>query len=322
MNRRGMELALGEINGAGGIKGKKLRIDFQDDAGEGSRAAQVAQKFVDNASISAVIGHVTSGAMVAAAQVYDGHLPAVATTASAAALTGISPWAFRVISSDSANGGDLAVAAGRLGLTHVCILYENNSYGRGLANAFRGSFKGEVLSLDPISGALSNAEPYIAYFKQRHPDLVFVAGTEASGMVLLREARKQNLPATFMGGDGWTGVVADVASEGALVGAPFTAEDDRPAAKAFVQAYRAKYNAEPDGNAALAYDATKLLAAALGAVGPDRQKIRDWLAGLTERTAVRGATGAIRFKPDGDPVGKGITLTRVHDHRLLVEKLK
>lgn len=320
MNKRGMDLALAEINGRGGVKGVKLRIDFQDDNGEGSRAAAIAQRFVDNSSISAVIGHVTSGAMVAAAKVYDGRLPAVATTASSPALTGISRWAFRVISSDSVNGADLARAATKLGLKRASILYENTSYGRGLANAFRGSFTGELVSLDPINSNLSNAEPYIAYFKLKRPDLVFVAGTDASGMVLLREARKQNLAATFMGGDGWTGIVNDPAADGALIGAPFTTEDDRPAARAFVQAFRAKFNLEPDGNAALAYDATKLLAAGLAAVGPDRRRIRDWLANLDQATAVGGATGALRFRKDGDPVGKGITLTRVRNRRLMIER--
>lgn len=321
MNRNGIELALAEINAKGGIKGSRLRIEFQDDSGEGSRAVVIAQKFVENPAISAVIGHVTSGAMQSAATVYSGHVAAIATTASSPALTGISPWAFRVISSDSVNGIDLAKAAGRLGLLRVCILYENTTYGRGLIEAFRNAYKGELLSVDPISGDIKNAEPYIAYFKLRRPDLVFVAGTEASGMVLLREAKKQNLAATFMGGDGWTGVVADPASEGALVGAPFSADDERPAARAFVTAYRAKFGADPDGNAALAYDATKLLAAALAAVGADRTKIRDWIAGLNERTAVAGASGPMRFRLDGDPVGKGITLTRVHNGRLLVEKL-
>lgn len=321
MNRRGIELALAEINAKGGIYGTKLRVDFQDDSGEGSRAAVVAQRFVDNASVSAVIGHVNSGAMVSAAKVYGGHLAAVATTATDPALTGISPWAFRVISSDSANGTELAKAAGRLGLKRACILYANDSYGRGLIDAFRNAFKGELLSLDPISDNLKDAEPYIAYIKTRKPDLVFVAGTEAAGIVLLREAKKQNFVATFMGGDGWTGVVADPASEGALVGAPFSADDPRPAAREFVAAFRAKYSVDPDGNAALGYDATKLLASAIAAVGPDRVRIRDWLAELNERTAVAGATGPLRFRPDGDPVGKGITLTRVHGGRLLVEKL-
>jgi branched-chain amino acid transport system substrate-binding protein len=258
--------------------------------------------------------------MLAAARVYDGHIPAVATTASSPALSGISQWAFRAISSDSANGAELARAAFARNLRRVAILYENDGYGRGLAQAFRQTFAGEVVSIDPIESELANAEPYIAFFRERRPDLVFVAGTEASAMVLLREARRQNLTAAFMGGDGWTGVVADAAAEGAFVGAPFSAEDPRPEAQQFVKAFRERFRREPDGNAALAYDATRLLAAAIAAVGPTRTRIRDWLADLDERTAFAGVTGPIRFLATGDPVGRGIVLTRVRAGRLVVER--
>jgi branched-chain amino acid transport system substrate-binding protein len=320
-NRRGIELARDEINAAGGIKGHKLEIRFQDDSGSGTVAARIAKQFVDDQAVSAVVGHVSSGAMLAAARVYDGNLVAIATTATNPALTGISPWTFRVISSDSANGVQLANAATAMGHKRVAILYENDGYGRGLSASFRAAFRGTIISNDPISGSISDAEPYVAWFKKAQPDAVLVAGTDASGLVILREARRQQLNVQFIGGDGWTPVVDDTLdAEGALVGAPFTAEDPRPEAKKFVEAFRARYKLEPDGNAALGYDATITLARALAAVGPDRKAIRDWLHGLDEGSAVPGASGPIRFRPDGDPIGKGIVLTRARKGRLIVEK--
>lgn len=311
-NRRGAELAVSEINAAGGIGGKPLEIEYQDDEGDGSKAAAIAQDFVDDPTIAAVVGHVTSGAMVAAAKVYDGHLPAVATTASSPALTGISRWAFRVISSDSANGVDLAAFAERLGKKRAAILYENDAYGRGLADNFRKNFSGQIVGFDPIDAAGSHADVYIAWFKANRPDLIFVAGTENSGIALLREARRQQFSAEFLGGDGWTGVVNDpAAAEGALIGAPFTSLDPRPEAQKFVAAFRAKFSVEPDGNAALAYDAVYLLAAALKEVGPDRAAIRDWLARRTPERAFAGVTGPIAFVPSGDVSGKAFVMTRV-----------
>lgn len=311
-NRQGAELAVAEVNAAGGINGSPLEIVYRDDKGEGAAAATIAQEFVDDATIAAVVGHVTSGAMVAAAKVYDGHLAAVATTASSAELTGISEWAFRVISSDSANGVDLARFAQRLGKSRAAILYENDSYGRGLAAAFRGEFAGEVIGYDPIDADGTDAEVYAAWFAQQKPDLVFVAGTERSGLALMREARKAGVTAEFLGGDGWTGLVTDPAvAEGALVGAPFTALDMRAEAQKFVAAYRARFNADPDGNAALAYDAVQVLVAGLRAVGGNREALRDWLAARQGELAVPGVTGAIAFLPSGDPVGKSFVMTRI-----------
>ncbi|HRQ77325.1 MAG TPA: ABC transporter substrate-binding protein [Gemmatimonadaceae bacterium] len=317
-NRRGAELALEQINAAGGIDGRTLHLEFRDDSGDGSKAAAIAQEFVDDARISGVVGHVTSGAMVAAAKVYDGQLAALATTASSAELTGISRWAFRVISSDSANGVDLARFAERLGKRRAYVLYENDAYGRGLADAFRRTFKGEVLGFDPIDAEGRDAAVFVEWAAAQRADLVFVAGTERSGLALLRAARAAGFTADFLGGDGWTGVVTDAAvAEGALVGAPFTARDPRPEAQRFVTAFREKFGVEPDGNAALAYDAVQVMAAALRATGGERAALRDWLASRTTRSPIPGVTGSIAFQLSGDPIGKSLVVARVRDGALI-----
>ncbi len=320
-NKNGIQLAVDEINASPEWrKGRKLEIVFADDSGNGVRASEVAQYFVDSSRIVAVVGHVNSGAMVSAAHVYDKHLAAVATTATSPTLTGISPWAFRVIPSDSANGMRIAQFANKLGRKRAAVLYENNPYGRGLAENFRKSFAGEIISLDAIGeGADQSLEPFVSWYKREHPDVVFVAGTDASGSAFLKEARRQGLSADLVGGDGWQTLAPLPLAEGIYVGAPFSAQDPRPEVRAFVSAYEKKFNASPDGNAALAYDATMLLARAVEKVGADRARIRDYLAGLTEATAYHGVTGTIRFRGDGDPVGKGIVMTRVRSGAMQVE---
>lgn len=324
MNRFGIELAVDEINKNGGIDGHRLEVVYRDDDGDGETAAKIAQEFVANIQISAVVGHVNSGAMVAAARIYDGQLAALATTATSPDLTGVSPWVFRVISSDSANGIDLARFAARLGTQRAAILYENNAYGRGLTDAFRRSFPGDIISIDPISDAGDqDFEPFVSYYKRTSPEIVFVAGTEASGMTLLREAKRQSLEAKFLGGDGWTGIVGDTsAAEGAYVGAPFTDADTRPEVRRFVQAFLAKYERVPDGNAALAYDATMVIAKALAKQGASRPRVRDFLAGLRGRAAIHGVTGSIAFHANGDPVGKSFVMTRVWRGALVPESQK
>ena len=323
MNKRGMDLAVAEINAAGGIRGRELRLLPRNDEGSGVKAAAIAQDFVADPSVVAVVGHVNSGAMVAAARIYDGNLAALATTATSPDLTGISPWVFRAISSDSTNGLDIANFARRLGRHRAAILYENNSYGRGLTESFRRHFEGQIVSVDPIAEDGKDFEPYVAFFKQSHPDVVFVAGTDRSGLAILREARRQGLHADFVGGDGWTGVSVDTAaSEGVYVGAPFTAEDPRPEAKRFVAAFRRRYNTDPDGNAALAYDATRLLARAIAERGTGRRAVRDYLASLADRGGYAGVTGSIRFRTSGDPLGRGIVMTRIHKGALLVADAK
>lgn len=321
MNRRGMELAYDQIRARPDYGQHPVEIDWQNDQADGQKATTIARHFVTDPSVVAVIGHVNSGTEVAAAKVYDGgHLVSVATTATSPALTGISPWVFRVISSDSVNGLHMAeFASTALNKHRAAILYENNAYGRGLADAFRRNFRGTVVDFDPIAEGAQDFEPFVTYLKTVTPDLVFIPGTDASGLSFLKEVRRQKFDVTLMGGDGWTPLSVDTAlAEGVYVGAPFSAEDPDPAVQTFVQQFRAKYHLTPDGNAALGYDATNLLYYALTRVGPDRAKIRDFLAGLTERTAWKGVTGNIYFGANGDPVGKSVVMTVIRNGALKV----
>jgi len=311
--RQGIELAVDEINAAGGAGGRPLAIRWTDDSGTGTHAAVIAESLVADRSVLAVIGHINSGAQVAAAHVYDGRLVALSSQATSPDLSGLSHWLYRVVSSDAANGVGLAQFAGTLGASRAAVLYENDSYGRGLAGAFEHAFKGTVVASEPIAAAASSYEPYVTYLRQRAPDVVFVAGLETSGLAVLREAKRQHLVVPFLGGDGWTGLADDAAvGEGAYVGTPFVATDTRPEVVRFVNAFVARYHVRPDEDGALAYDATRLLAAAVTARGADRRNIRAYLAALTQSRPFAGITGPIAFDSLGDPAGREFVMTRMH----------
>jgi branched-chain amino acid transport system substrate-binding protein len=319
MSQQGVELAVEVINKRGGIRSRPLELVTEDDEGTGAKAAEVAEKLVANDDVLAVVGHANSSATVAAARVYDGHVAAVSPSASSPEITGLSRWLFRVIPSDSVNGQDLARFANALGHDRAAILYENNSYGRGLADSFLRAFRGEITAVDPIAVDGQEVAPYIAYLRAYDPGLVFVAGSEASGLAVLREARRQQLAATFLGGDGWTGITSDsAAAEGAYVGAPFSADDPRREVQEFVRLFRSKFSRAPNSFAALSYDATMVVALAIEKAGADREGIRDALGALEESTAYAGITGRIAFRATGDVIGKPMVMTRARRGELAV----
>jgi branched-chain amino acid transport system substrate-binding protein len=320
MARQGTELAVDAVNKRGGIRGHRLSLVAVDDEGTGAKAAIVAQELVDADSVLAVVGHANSSATVAAARVYDGQIAAVSPSASSPELTGLSPWLFRIIPSDSANGQDLARFATRLGHTRAAILYENNSYGRGLADAFRRAFGGTVTSLEPVAVDGKEVEPYLAYLKLHEPGLIVVAGSDGSGLAILHEARRQGVVSSFLGGDGWAGITSDTAaSEGVYVGAPFSAEDPRREVQEFVQAFRAKFGRDPNSFAALAYDATMVIVQAIEHGGATRTAIRDYLASMHDAKGYQGITGQIAFQQTGDVSGKPMSMTRVHRGALVLQ---
>lgn len=323
MDKQGVDLAVEEINGAGGINGIPLHVIAHDDHGSGADAVQIAQEFVADPDVISVVGHVGSGAMVAAARVYDGKLAAIGTSPTSPDLTGISHWAFRMVSSDSVNGVIIAKFASHLEAKlgrppRAAVLYANDSYGRGLADAFRRSFHGQVLTIDP-AGDSTDMEPYVAYYKAHAVDLVFVASTEQLGIAFLREARRQQFGAMFFGGDGWEGTTADPSSEGAYVATSFTSESPDTAVQRFVTAFKAKYNTVPHAPAALAYDATRIMAAAIAHAGPSREGVRDYIASVNTANPYHGVSGLVQFASTGDQAGDHILITRAHNGLLTVE---
>lgn len=321
MSKHGIDLAAAEVNARGGVGGKRLDVLVADDSSDGSTAVSVASGFFNNPQVLGVVGHLESGPMMAAASVYDQGLVAISPTATSPALSGLSPWVYRVISSDSMNGRDIAGYAKRLGLKRAMVLYENNAYGRGLADAFVRDFDGGVIGSDPISADSSgDVMPNVVWAQRQRPDLVFVAGTSNSGIALLQAARRAGMKAVFMGGDGWSGVTAaGLTAEDVLVAAPFSAADSRPEVQRFVRAFRAKFGVDPDANAALAYDATQLLAQAIEQAGTSRLAVRDWIHDQLAGAPYIGVTGSIQFTPSGDVVGRSFTMLRVRNGRLIVE---
>lgn len=316
-NMKGVELALDELN-ARTTRTYTFDKVVRDDSAKGDRAANIAQEFVNDPRIIGVVGHVNSGTMIAAARVYDGHLPAIATSATSPSLTGISPWTFRVIPSDSLTGQTIAAHMVKLGKRRAMVLYENNSYGRGLADSFRRGYSGEIVGMDPISDqAGQDLEPFVSWLAQKQVDLVFVAGSANSGLTFLKEARRQNVSAALVGGNGWTVFSLDPVADGAYFPSPFNARDPRPEVQAFVAAYQKRYGEVPNAYAALAYDATKLLADAIEKAGPDRAKVRDYLSHLD--TPYSGVTGNTAFGADGDPKNKQMGMMRIQNRGIVAE---
>jgi branched-chain amino acid transport system substrate-binding protein len=319
MSRQGAELAVETINRRGGINSRRLALLEVDDEGTGAKAATVAQELVGIDSVLAIVGHANSSATVAAARIYDGRIAAVSPSASSPEITGLSPWLFRVIASDSANGQDLARFATALGHRKAAVLYENNSYGRGLADSFRRAFRGEITALEPVAVDGTEVEPYLTYLRLNNPGLIVAAGSEGSGLEILKESRRLGLTADFLGGDGWAGITSDTtASEGAYVATPFTSEDTRRDVQTFVKAFRAKFGRDPNSFAALAYDATMVIAIAIEQAGGDREKIRDYLASMDAGRAYDGITGRISFEATGDVAPKPMVMARVRRGALVV----
>lgn len=322
--RQGAELARQEINAAGGIDGRPLELLVRDDRADPQAAIAIADEFVKDESVIAVVGHVNSSTTNAAGPVYAVGLPAVATSATSPKISQLGEWVFRVASSDSANAVELARLARRLDLP-TAVLYANDDYGRGLAGSFRAALGDENASLlesDPYLESTEDFRPYLERLRKQDVGLIFVAGLEEGASRIIQQAREMGISARFLGGDGLEGLtVMGPIYDGTLVGLLYH-PDASPVARAFAERFRDAYGREPDSFAALGYDATQLLARAVAEAGADRLAVQRYLAGVGRNgtPAFAGATGNIRFDEHGDPVEKGFAVGEIQGGQILLNE--
>ena len=317
-NLRGIELAEEQVNAEGGIDGHPVRLVVRDDQGTGELAARAAHDLVADSRISVIVGHTTSTAMLAAAPVYDGRIAAIATTATAPMLSGISSWVFRVVASDSVTGAQLARFSAAHGWRAAAILYQNDVYGRGLADAFHANFPGRVVSSDPVPADVQDLSTYVRFYQRFTPDVVFVVAGRSTIPVLLRKTLADyHLHIAILASEGSMDLGrGSPTAEEIYVEAPFSAEVRDPLTSRFADAFAQRFGHEPSHDAALAYDGAMTAFAALRAVGPNRVAIRRYLAALDEAHAPVGATGKIFFDSLGDRVGMHPVLLQVEHGRL------
>jgi branched-chain amino acid transport system substrate-binding protein len=324
-SRLGAQLAVDEINAAGGIDGHRLELLPLDDKSEGETAIAVAEQFYENAAVLAVVGHANSDPLMDAAPIYQRGLAAVGTSATSTEIAGLGEWIFRVASSDSANAAALALSAAGAG-RRVAILYANDDYGQSLAQVFGKALEGTGVALVgrfPYMEDMKDFTPYIRALKARGAEVVLVAGLEMGAATLIQQAHQLEWTPRFIGGDGLE-PLAEMGERynGTLVGVLYHPEMS-PRARKFAEAFRAAFKREPDSSAATSYDAVQLIAAALREGRTSREGIRDYLAGVgREGGSPRydGVAGPVSFDANGDPVGKPVALVRIENGRFRLQQ--
>jgi len=326
--RLAADLAVREINSAGGVRGRMLQLAVEDDSAQTTRAIAVAGKLRDDPSVIAVVGHLTSGTTIAAADIYNsGPDPVVEISPSASNpdLTGIGRYTFRVCATDLVHGSALArFAYQRLGARSAAVLYLNDDYGRGILGTFTDEFRrlgGVIEERDPYLSGTGDFGPYLERIQRSgRAQVLMIAGDRATAAAILRQARQRGITLPVMGGDALSGIQGEGAiAEGVYLTSNYLPErqsGERNAA--FLRAYAAANRGEvPDHRGAGAYDAIYLIAKAIADGGTSRARIRDALAAIDNDHAFAGVTGRVAFDDRGDVPDKGVVVGVVRDGRIV-----
>jgi branched-chain amino acid transport system substrate-binding protein len=283
--KKGFDLALDEINGAGGINGRKLAYDFQDSQSDPKQSVVIAQKFVADPRIVVELGDFSSTASMAASPIYQrGQLLQFGFTNSHPDFTkagGDYTWSTSVTQAQASPAlADFAVTT--LGLKRLAVFQQNSDWGKATNDLFAKRVTELGATIVATQTYLPDEKDFrsaLTSVKDAKPDGIILISYQADGALIAQQVRDAGLTVPLVGSAAIQSPdytkLGGKAAEGTYVLGEFLITDPRPEVQAFVKKYKAKYNEDPDLFATLAYDAINLIGKAIEIGGPTRAGIHD-----------------------------------------------
>jgi len=321
--KNGIDMAIDDINKAGGLLGKQVRVIVEDDQGKPEEAQTVVTKLINKNQVIAVLGEVASSRTMAAGPVAQQNgIPLISPSSTNPKVTQIGDYIFRVCFIDPFQGFVMAkFAANTLKVKNVAVLRDiKNDYSVGLAEVFVDNFKkmgGNIVANESYSEGDTDFSAQLTSIKSRSPQAVFMPGYYTEVGLVVRQAHKLGLNVPFLGGDGWDSPklieIGGEAVNGSYYSNHFSVDDPNPKIQKFVSAYKARHSATPDALAGLGYDAASVLFDAIKrANSTDGAKVRDAIASTKD---FDGITGKITIDKDRNAVKPAVVL-QVKDGKL------
>ena len=293
--KQGFDLALDEINGAGGINGRPLAYIFEDTQSDPRQSVAMAQKFVNDPRIVVELGDFSSPASMAASPIYQkAKLVQFGFTNSHPDFTkgGDYMWSNSVSQADE-QPLSAAYAVKRLGLKRIAVLHLNTDWGRTSKDIFVKAAKDMGAEVVAVEGYMADEKDFrstLVRVRDAKPDGLMLISYYSDAALIARQVKQSglNLPMVAassvyspkfveLGGD---------AVEGIYTASRYFPEDPRPQVRNFITKFKAKYDKEPDAFNAYAYDTMILMAQVMREFGIDRKSIHDGLAKVKDVPSV------------------------------------
>jgi len=321
-SQNGAQLAVEEVNAAGGVQGRQLVIRSYDSQSRPEEAVNAMTRLVTQDRALFVVGENQSSLSLAMAPAAaQGQVPMIAPSSTNPRVTTEGgPYVFRVCFTDTFQGELLArFARETLKAERVGVLVDQKSdYALGLAKVFGTRFAalgGKIVAEETYSKGDTDFRSQLTRVKAERPEVLFIPGYYSDVGPMARQARELGMRAKLLGGDGWDsgerlGQLGGSAVEGALYSTHFAADNPGGRVQEFIAKYKARFGHVPDALGALGYDAARVGIDALrrsgGVGGP---ALREQIARTRD---FDGITGRITLGPDRDAVKPAI-IVKLHD---------
>ena len=284
----GLKLAIKEVNDAGGVNGKKIKIVEADAKSEAAESVNAATKLISDDKVIALIGPAVTANVIAESQVAtDNKIPIIAPAATNPDVTvengKVKPFVFRSCFIDPQQSEVMAQFAAKDLNAKTAVLYLDSSsdYSKSLGKIFKERFEadgGKVVMEEAFLAKDQDFKAALTKIQTANADVIFVPAYYEEVGKIIKQARELGITAAILGTDGWDdNKVVEIAGKDALNNTYFCTHyfDGDEEVQGFIKAYKGEYNNEPNVFAALGYDAGKMLINAIERGGDDSQKIRD-----------------------------------------------
>jgi branched-chain amino acid transport system substrate-binding protein len=301
-SHKGTQMAIDELNAAGGVLGRQLELITEDDQSKQGESATIVKKLISRDRVAGILGEVASMRSLEAAPICQAYkTPMISPSSTNPKVTLIGSYIFRVCFIDPFQGTVMAkFAKDTLKLHRVGLLTSvSSAYSVGLAKYFKERFLadgGEIPIEQKFTEGSKDFAAQLTAIKAAGVDGVFVPGYYTEAALIARQARELDMTMPLFGGDGWEAPelieIGGAAVEGCYYSTHYSPEVDTPAVKGFVARFGAKYgNAVPDAMAALGYDSAEVLVDAIKRAGSTAgPAVRDALAATKDYPGVTGST--------------------------------
>ena len=307
----GAELALGEINQAGGVLGMPVEFVYREELTED--IVQSTTDLIEDENVIALLGPLFSSHAVKVGPVVT--VP-VLLGATGANVTETGDFLFLVASSNALQAKLMAqFAVNELGAKTAAMIWQNEDvYSIGFVEAFDANFQelgGSIVAKEMYEKGDTMFDMQLSAIKEASPDVLFLASFPPEVPLIMKQAREMGIKSTFIGSDGWDDALMfeNMDALPHLENSYYCTNFD-PDVTAFISAYEAMFENPANGIAASGYDAMKILVIAIEAAqSTDPIAIRDAIAAITD---YEGATSISRFDENRHPV-KSIGVYQILD---------
>ncbi|WP_445492025.1 ABC transporter substrate-binding protein [Niallia sp. 03133] len=324
--KNGAQLAVDEINEAGGVSGKKLKLVVQDDQANPSESVKVTQRLVTEQNIDAWMGTLKSSDTLTDLTITSKQdIPSFVPIAVADAITQSGyKNVFRNVSNNSLQVKALVdYILKNQPHKKIAIIAENTDYGRGLTEAFTKDFKaggGKVINNEFYNVGQKEFNDQLTKIKSNKPDAIVISGLVAEGSLIVKQAKDLGMDTQFYSYGGFMGTapidLAGKAADGLIHTEYFTPVKGDKKIESFVNNYEKKYNKVPDSYySAATYDAIYLYAEGVKNAGSvEGAKVNEAIRGIKN---FQGVMGNISFDSEGQANTK-VWIGQIQDGKQVV----